>query len=334
MEWFRTYQTDVDDYVLQQLPAEVYRFYGNLRCLASNGDGILPPLPAILYRCHKTEAEALEFLAILSQPTIALVQEIEPGVLVLTRWAKEQRSSDNSAPRVAKLREKQRQEALAKCANDAVTLQHRYCNGLETETEQKQNRENLCASGDACVGDAVPPSVPGKTSPEKRKSRKNGLLSPLSQEQQEKFEQFWSAYWRKKDRVPSQWAFHDLIGDSDERFQGLMAAMERDREEMMRRQPDKRPYGATYIHKQPWQDGEEPEPPQQTQRTEKTATSFRPKDPAYQTQPETTALEVLTPDRIRELQDQLNDPNESEVIRKLAAERLAQYKPEVSPWRN
>lgn len=320
MEWFRTYHSDLDDLTIQALPAELYKFYGNLRCLGNLGAGILPQLPIIMFRCR--EPKAAEYLEQLKQAD--LIHETDSGALELSRWAKEQKPSDKTSERVKKFREKQREDALSACGNgcgnNAVTLPHRDGNALEIEVEIEKNTEKTCASGDACVPDAEPQPVPQKTPKPK---------TELRIQQESWFGEWWSGYWRKKDKEPAWAAFRKLI-TSQEAMNALQGATSRDREEMLRRPPDKRPYGATYLHKKPWLDEGEPEP---VQRTDKPATSFR-KDPAYQAQTETIHPDVLTPERIRELQDEAaNSP--IPLIRELALKRLSEMRiPEVSPWKN
>jgi hypothetical protein len=308
MEWFRYYQDDLDDDVLQQLPSDVFKFYANLKCLANRGNGVLPPLRTIVFRCRLAEQTAQQYLEVLLSSE--LLTQLPEGVLEVSRWQKEQRVSDCSAPRVRRYREQQRIEAL-ECGNKAVTLPHRYCNGLDRDRETEEEEKNTCATDVACVPETEPQKVPQKPKTE------------LRLQQESWFSEFWGDYWRKKDKEPAWAAFRKLI-TSEEAFRQLCEAQARDREEMLRRPVDKRPYGATYLHKKPWLDGAEAEP---GQRTDKSATNF-PREIYGSPEPL-----KRTAEEIELLHEQANDP--CPTIRQAALVALAEYQStEVSPWKN
>jgi hypothetical protein len=308
MEWFRYYQDDLDDDVLQQLPSDVFKFYANLKCLANRGNGVLPPLRTIVFRCRLAEQTAQQYLEVLLSSE--LLTQLPEGVLEVSRWQKEQRVSDCSAPRVRRYREQQRQEAL-ECGNRTVTLPHRYSNGLDRDRETEEEEKNTCATDVACVPETEPQKVPQKPKTE------------LRLQQESWFSEFWADYWRKKDKEPAWAAFRKLI-TSEEVFRQLREALTRDREEMLRRPVDKRPYGATYLHKKPWLDGAEAEP---RQRTENSATNF-PREIYGEAQPI-----KRTAEEIEILREQAQD--ECPTIRQAALTILAEYQiPEVSSWKN
>ena len=76
--------------------------------------------------------------------------------------------------------------------------------------------------------------------------------------QAERFEEFWAVYWRRRDRKNALGAFRRHVRTS-ERFEGVMAALTAQAPEMLGRDPAKRPYAATWLNGERWQDEPETE---------------------------------------------------------------------------
>ena len=138
MRWFRVYKSDVDDPVLQGLAPEVYRFYTNLRCLA-NEEGRLPALSVLEQRLDETEPHLRQLLGTLQQQVEPLVSPDGNGVFCLTRWPKEQKRSDSSAARVAKMRQKRHQEPAQPAPEIAPSLAWRIDPVLPTRRNGSRN---------------------------------------------------------------------------------------------------------------------------------------------------------------------------------------------------
>lgn len=67
------------------------------------------------------------------------------------------------------------------------------------------------------------------------------------------FEEFWSRYWLKKARQDAEKAFGNHV-NTDELFQIVLKGRDAQLPEMMAREPNKRPYGATWINGKRWND--------------------------------------------------------------------------------
>lgn len=93
--------------------------------------------------------------------------------------------------------------------------------------------------------DAVfPPDEPAK-----EPLKKTGLTP----QQESDFEAWWSVYWLHKAKKQAREAFRRHVRTT-ERFQRVMAATSAQKTEMMERDPSKRPYGATWLNGERWDD--------------------------------------------------------------------------------
>ena len=70
------------------------------------------------------------------------------------------------------------------------------------------------------------------------------------------FAQWWAIYWLHKARAGAETAFRKRVR-TEPRFQRVMAATREQTPEMLSREPSKRPYGATWLNGERWED----EPP-------------------------------------------------------------------------
>jgi hypothetical protein len=70
------------------------------------------------------------------------------------------------------------------------------------------------------------------------------------------FNEWWAEYWLHKAKKPAREAFSKLA-TTPERFQRIMAATRAQRGEMLARPPDKRPYGATWLNQERWNDSDD-----------------------------------------------------------------------------
>ena len=67
------------------------------------------------------------------------------------------------------------------------------------------------------------------------------------------FSQWWAIYWLKNAKKDARKAFAHHV-KTEARFQRVMAATREQSPEMMSREPSKRPYGATWLNGERWED--------------------------------------------------------------------------------
>jgi hypothetical protein len=117
--------------------------------------------------------------------------------------------------------------------------------------------KNICASpknGDTPESDSPPmqePStLPGLVPPIGKRRHQKGELSP---EQERWFASWWPEYWRRVAKKPAREAFRIHV-TAETRFQQIMAATRAQAPEMLARPVDKRPYPATWLNGERWED--------------------------------------------------------------------------------
>jgi hypothetical protein len=104
-QWLRLYTDLINDPKVQLLPAEDFKGWINILCIAKEGDGALPAVPHIAFRLRLTEEEAT-----------ALIQRLyghglldkEGKTFTPHNWNNRQYVSDSSTARVKEFREKRR----------------------------------------------------------------------------------------------------------------------------------------------------------------------------------------------------------------------------------
>lgn len=141
--WFRVYDDLVDDPKAQRLSAENFRALINLWCLASKGDGVLPPLEDIAFKLRVSAEKASKLLADLTKA--GLFNEDETGIHP-HNWSARQFKSDVSNDRVKRHRERKRNVTQDVTETPPDT---------ETETEAEKSSE-ANASAAALPADVVP----------------------------------------------------------------------------------------------------------------------------------------------------------------------------------
>ena len=120
--------------------------------------------------------------------------------------------------------------------------------------------KNICASpdGNARVGE-LPSSDLEPSAPPLGASSPRGDTSPLKPGreltlvQEQWFAAWWAVYWRRVARKASREAFRKHVS-TEARFQGIMAATRAQSPEMLGRPKDKRPYPATWLNGERWED--------------------------------------------------------------------------------
>jgi len=129
-QWFRFYNEALDDPKVQKLPAETFRGWVNLLCLAARNDGNLPLHNDIAFALRLPDAKATALLDALIEAE--LLDHDETGIRP-HNWNTRQYKSDVSNERVKRHRER---SAPVTCnVTSPVTV-----TPPETEQSQKQNR--------------------------------------------------------------------------------------------------------------------------------------------------------------------------------------------------
>lgn len=139
MKWFRFYSEALHDPKVQLLPAETYRGWTQLLCLANETEprGRLPrTMQDTAYKLHMDMATAESLIAELVDAGLI---DRKNGRFLMHNWDVRQPDSDNIASRVQKHREKQKKPVTG---NNNVTLHvtpsPRTSNVLDTDTEEKR----------------------------------------------------------------------------------------------------------------------------------------------------------------------------------------------------
>jgi hypothetical protein len=118
----------------------------------------------------------------------------------------------------------------------------------------------ICASGDAREGGLAlsidePPfetTEPGALFPAEPK-RPAKVVDGLTPQQDIWFGIWWASYWLRKSRKAARQTFGKQV-KSVGRFEQVMAATQAQTAEMVSREPQHRPHGATWLHQERWED--------------------------------------------------------------------------------
>jgi hypothetical protein len=117
---------------------------------------------------------------------------------------------------------------------------------LDTRTEHNRTLQTTntkpCASDDA--------RLPEQPAPEEKRAKPNREMTP---EQAGWFASWWDAYWLHRAKEPARRAFAKHVC-TEERFQRVMAAVAAQAPEMLTREPQHRPHGATWLNAERWDD--------------------------------------------------------------------------------
>lgn len=136
MKWFRFYSGVLDDPKVQRLPAELFRVWVNLLCLANEAEdrGTLPGIADLAFRLRLDEGAALAALEDLTERGLI---ERDGETLRPHNWDRRQFRSDDVTPRVQKHRA-QRYEPVTGNVTSAVT---ETPPDTDTDTESEADTE-------------------------------------------------------------------------------------------------------------------------------------------------------------------------------------------------
>ena len=113
-QWFRLYAEVLHDPKVQSLPADVFRTWVNLLCLASAGHGGLPPIDDIAFtlRLSKRTTES-HVSRLISIGLLDMTGDDDGAILTPHNWSQRQFVSDRSTDRVRKFRERKAKAAVS-----------------------------------------------------------------------------------------------------------------------------------------------------------------------------------------------------------------------------
>jgi hypothetical protein len=98
-----------------------------------------------------------------------------------------------------------------------------------------------------------PETVRGKLHNAGPAQTSNDRASELASRQGTWFKAWWAEYWHRRSKKAAWNVFRKCV-KTEERFQVVMAAMRAQKAEMLQREPSKRPYGATWLNGERWED--------------------------------------------------------------------------------
>lgn len=138
--WWRAHDDSVDHPKLQRLPPALFKHWYNLMCIASSGDGALPPIGEVAFKLRVTEHKAAEIVTALV--LARLFDKREDGVFVPHNWNKRQFKSDGADATNAERQKRYRQR-------HAQPLRNGESNGAETVTAKRPETETEKNAADA-----------------------------------------------------------------------------------------------------------------------------------------------------------------------------------------
>jgi hypothetical protein len=154
--WFRMYDEVLNDPKVQRLPGEKFKAWVNLLCLASKGNGVLPPLVDLAFALRMSEERVASLLNEFYASRLLDETEVDGAPMSYTphNWNGRQFRSDvtdpTAADRMRRYRSNKRNDR-----NATVTVIR-----PETETETEQKEDAPAAGAAHSVSD--PPTNPEK----------------------------------------------------------------------------------------------------------------------------------------------------------------------------
>lgn len=140
--WFRFYHEALDDPKVQRLPAELFRAWVNMLCVACRNDGELPGPDDLAFAMRIPEDEIDDTLDALV--AFGLLDETENG-FAPHGWAERQFKSDNSTDRVKRFREKDQKRSAKRRRNVSVTPDETPPEQSRTDTDSEQKEGGAAA---------------------------------------------------------------------------------------------------------------------------------------------------------------------------------------------
>lgn len=217
--WWRAYEEAATDPKLQLLPAELFRVWFNLMCIASKHDGSLPALAHIAYTLQMKPERAAQALSQLH--AAGLLDKTETG-FAPHNWNGRQYKSDAADATAA--------ERMKRYRNNKRNNRNATVTALRPETETETDSKALALGADAPCARAS-----------------------------DRFAEFWSAYPRRdgpNPRKPAEQRFTALVKSGVDPGMMIEAAKKLAVDEAARGNVGTRfiPQAVTWLSQQRWAD--------------------------------------------------------------------------------
>ncbi len=147
LPWFRYYVEDLDDPRVQALPAELFKFWVNLHCVASRHDGKLPS-KALAFHLRQDEQTIKDRLVELHEA--GFLDRSKKGAYSPRNWSVRQYKSDSSTERVKRFRKRSRKrdrnasQGATETAKETDQIQRQT--QKQTENPDPSSREKVSYS--------------------------------------------------------------------------------------------------------------------------------------------------------------------------------------------
>lgn len=106
MKWLRLYTEVLSDPKVQRLPAEDFRHWINILCVASVNDGVLPHIEDVAFALRLSNREAKAMVTRLTKALLIDPPETDDSCGSPHGWDARQYRSDNSTERVKRFRKR------------------------------------------------------------------------------------------------------------------------------------------------------------------------------------------------------------------------------------
>jgi len=145
---------------------------------------------------------------------------------------------------------------------DGNTPENSFGTGKRTtDKEEKKKTTKTCASPDGDARDPQP-DTPSEASEERasfpREPKSRDTSKDLFTLQEAWFNEWWAEYWLRKSKEPARRAFRKHVR-TEAQFRQVMAATKEQKQEMLGRERQHRPYGATWLNDKRWEDETTPD---------------------------------------------------------------------------
>jgi hypothetical protein len=150
--WFRAYDEALDDPKVQRLTGDLFKTLFNIWCVARRHGGFLPAMADLAFMLRLSPEDTASRMA--SLVAAGLIDD-EGGVLQPHNWGGRQYQSDDSRPRVAKSRAKNRAPV-----EDEANPDDRYGNGRYAVTVTPSESESETDSDSSSSSSVVVPFAP------------------------------------------------------------------------------------------------------------------------------------------------------------------------------
>lgn len=151
--WFRMYADVLDDPKVQRLPAELFKIWVNLLCLASRNEGVIPCAEDVAFALRITPAKASEVISQFIERGLMdqMNDELKPH-----NWDKRQYKSDKDETAAKRQANKRERDKMRDVTRDTSVMSPPP--ETDTETDTETDKKDISCQG------AKAPQQPAPTS--------------------------------------------------------------------------------------------------------------------------------------------------------------------------